>query len=242
MDPNMQFQLDPTYWLCLGPALLFMMFAQWRVKSTYEKWGGVPSQNGLNGAQVAQQLLAQGGMGNVQVGAVQGSLTDHYNPMTNQLALSEVTINKQSVGSMAVVAHEVGHAQQDATNSLLMRARTGIVPIVNLGSQLGPILFITGLVSQFPILMWGGIILFSTAFLFALLTLPVELDASRRALAMLETTGLVTNEEERRGASEVLRAAALTYVAGMMTALFQLLYYVSLALRGQRGGTVRRKY
>ena len=134
---------------------------------------------------------------------------------------------------MAVVAHEVGHAQQDANNSLLMKARMGIVPFVNLGSQLGPLLFITGFFSGIEWLTWIGIVLFSGAFIFAVLTLPVEIDASTRAIKMLDEQNLFASEQERQGAKQVLRAAAFTYIAGMATALFQLLYYISLARRGR---------
>lgn len=228
------FQMDPLYWLILGPALLFMMVAQWLVRSTFSRWDKVRNQRAMTGAEVASRLLAQNGMSDVQVGAVQGMLTDHYNPRNNILNLSQATVNDASIAAMAVTAHEVGHAHQDASNSALMRLRTGIVPIVNFGSQLGPILFILGLTMQFDLLLWIGIALFSLAFVFALVTLPVELNASRRAMTMLEQDGLISTPEDRKGARAVLNAAALTYVAGMLTALFQVIYYITLALRGRR--------
>lgn len=232
-DPNAYFQMDPLYWCIMGPAMLIMMAAQFWVKSTFAKWDKVPASNGLLGADVANRLLSSYGMGNVAVGAVQGELTDHYDPIKNQLALSQATYDDRSVAAQAVVAHEVGHAHQDASNSLLMKARMGIVPLVNLGAQFGPLLFLAGLFANIPLLTWAGILLFSTAFIFALLTLPVELDASRRAIQMLDQNQLFATEQERQGAKAVLRAAAFTYIAGMATALFQLLYYISLALRGR---------
>jgi uncharacterized protein len=232
-DPNAYFQMDPVYWCIMGPAMLIMLAAQFWVKTTFAKWDKVPSSNGLLGADVASRLLSSGGMGNVAVGAVQGELTDHYDPVKNQLALSQATYDDRSVAAHAVVAHEVGHAQQDAQNSVLMKVRMGIVPLVNLGAQFGPLLFLGGFFAGIPLLMWLGIILFSTAFIFAVLTLPVELDASKRAIQMLDQNNLITTEQERQGAKAVLRAAAFTYIAGMATALFQLLYYISLALRGR---------
>lgn len=242
MPANTYFQMDPLYYCILGPAILIMLFAQWRVKSTYEKWGKVRNQSSITGVDVAQRLLAQNVNQGVSIDRVQGQLTDYYNPQDNSLHLSESNVGSVSVASMAVVAHEVGHAQQDATGSMLMKVRSGIVPVVNLGSQFGPIVFLAGLAMQSDLLMWIGILLFSLAFVFALVTLPVELDASRRALNMLDQSNLLGNEEERRGAREVLRAAALTYVAGMLTALFQVIYYISLALRGRRANVQRSKF
>lgn len=228
------FQLDPIYWLILGPAILFTLYAQWRMRSTYQKWGVVAASPSLEGSEVARRLLSRFGMDNVSVHATRGQLSDHYNPMKNTLHLSETTINSSSVAAMAVVAHEVGHAQQDAANSLLMKIRMGIVPLVNLGSQIGPIVFIAGLTLGSQLLTWVGILLFGGAFLFALVTLPVELNASKRAMDMLTETGMIANEEERKGARQVLSAAALTYVAGMLTALFQVLYLVIVAFGGRR--------
>lgn len=232
-DPNAYFQMDPIYWCIMGPAMLVMLFAQWWVKSTFNNWDKVPAANGLQGADVAQRLLHSHNMGAVSVSPVQGELTDHYDPINNALALSERTYDDRSIAAQAVVAHEVGHAMQDANNSLLMKARMGIVPIVNIGSQLGPVLFLTGYFGGIPVLTWIGIALFSTAFLFAALTLPVELDASNKALKMMESNGIITTPQEKQGARAVLRAAAFTYIAGMATALFQLLYYISLAMRGR---------
>ncbi|MGF1505473.1 MAG: zinc metallopeptidase [Anaerolineae bacterium] len=232
----MPIQGDPLYWLIVGPAILIMLIAQWRMQATFRKWGDVPNSVDLEGNQIAARLLNAFNMPEVTVQGIRGELTDNYNPMSNVLSLSQSTVREESVAAMAVVAHEVGHAQQDAQNSLLMRIRSGIVPLVHFGSQLGPLVFIAGLAAGIGWLTWIGIALFGTAFQFALVTLPVEINASNRAMEMLEQTNMLASQRERRGARAVLTAAAWTYVAGMLNALFQVFYFISLALRGQRRG------
>jgi Zn-dependent membrane protease YugP len=209
------FLWNPTYWLFVAPALLLMLYAQWRVRSAYSKWGRVPNSRGIVGVKAAEELINAGGMFGLHIQGIPGELTDNYDPRSKTLNLSEGTARGASVASLAIVAHEIGHAQQDATGSFLLQLRGGIVPAVNIGSQLGPILFILGFFLQFSPLMWIGIGLFSLAFIFALITLPVELDASNRAMQMLTTSGL-------------------TYVAALLMALMQLLYYVSMASGGRR--------
>jgi Zn-dependent membrane protease YugP len=223
------FYWNPTYWLFVGPALLFMLYAQWRVSSSYRRWGRVQNTRGIPGAVAAERLLAENGMSGIGIRGISGRLTDNYDPQSNILNLSEDVARQASVASLAIVAHEIGHAQQDAQGSLLMKARAGLVPAVNFGSSLGPILFIVGYFLQFPALMWIGIAFFSMAFVFALLTLPLELNASARAMKMLKSSGLLEEGQEMRGARSVLSAAALTYVAALLTALTQLLYYMTLA-------------
>jgi Zn-dependent membrane protease YugP len=238
------FYWNPYYLIFMAPALLFMLYAQWRVQSAYAQWSRVPNSRNLTGTQVAQAIMqgsgpnvgGDGGIYGVGLHGVAGQLTDNYDPRTKTLNLSESSINTASVASMAVVAHELGHAQQDMQNYLPLRLRSGIVPVVNIGSQFGPILFIIGLFLNFGFLMWLGIGFFSLAFVFALITLPVELNASHRAMGLLADNGLIAGSEERHGARAVLNAAALTYVAGLLTALLQLLYYVMLA-----GGRRRRR-
>jgi Zn-dependent membrane protease YugP len=234
---------NPYYLIFMAPALLFMLYAQWRVQSAYAKWGRVPNSRGLTGAQVAQHIVQHSGgpsigssdsLHGIGLRGISGQLTDNYDPRTNTLSLSQTTINSATVASMAVVAHELGHAEQDMQNYLPMRVRSGLVPLVNIGAQFGPILFIIGFLLNFTTLVWLGILLFSTAFVFALVTLPVELNASRRAMDLLAENNLIVDSQERRGARAVLNAAALTYVAGMLTALFQLLYYIMLAGSGRR--------
>jgi Zn-dependent membrane protease YugP len=223
------FYWNPTYWLFVGPALLFMLFAQWRVSSSYRRWGQVENTRRIPGAVAAERLLAENGMSGVQIRGIGGRLTDNYDPRSNTLNLSEDVARQASVASLAIVAHEIGHAQQDTQGSLLMKARSGIVPVVNFGSSVGPILFIIGYFLQFSSLMWLGIAFFSMAFVFALLTLPLEVNASTRAMRMLKSSGLLEEGRELRGARSVLSAAALTYIAALLSALAQLLYYMTLA-------------
>lgn len=228
------FYWNPLYWLFVAPALLLMLYAQWRVRSAYSKWGRIPNSRGIAGANAAESLLNQGGMYGLRIQGIAGELTDNYDPRSKTLNLSEGTARGSSVASLAIVAHEIGHAQQDATGNLLLQLRAGIVPAVNIGSQLGPILFIIGFFLNFTPLMWLGVGLFSLAFVFALITLPVELDASHRAMQMLTTSGLLVGNDEQKGARAVLSAAALTYVAALLMALMQLLYYVLMAASGSR--------
>jgi len=226
---------NPYYFLFVGPAILVMLYAQWRVRSAYSKWSKVDNNRRMTGAQAAQSLLTQNGLYGVGIQGVGGNLSDNYDPRSKTLNLSQGSATGSSVASLAIVAHEIGHAQQDASGSALMAVRTGIVPAVNIGSQAGPWLVILGLILQFPALMWLGIGLFSLAFVFALVTLPVELDASKRAMIMLTTSGFLVGRDEQKGARAVLNAAALTYIAGLLMVAMQLLYYVFLA-----GGRRRR--
>lgn len=230
----MPFYWNPTYWLFVAPALLFMLYAQWRVKSAYSKWDKVANARHMTGTEVAQRLMAETGLQGLNVRGIPGHLTDNYDPSSKTLNLSETSVREGSVASMAVVAHEMGHAMQDANHMALLRLRAGLVPAVNFGSQLGPILFIVGYFLQFSPIMWLGIAFFSMAFVFALVTLPVEIDASSRAIRLLSTSGMIVGEDEKRGARQVLTAAALTYVAALLMSLMQLLYYVTLARGGRR--------
>src|SRR5574341_218734 len=213
------FYWNPMYWLFVGPAVLFMLYAQWRVRSAYGKWGKTPNSRNVPGAKAAEGLLTQAGLYGISMAEAPGELTDNYDPRSKRLNLSRGTALGSSVASLAIVAHEIGHAQQDATGNLLLQLRSGIVPAANIGSQLGPILFIIGMFLQSPAVMWIGIGLFSLAFVFALITLPVEIDASSRAMRMLSSSGLLVGDDERRGARAVLQAAALTYVAALLMAL-----------------------
>jgi len=225
---------DPTYLLFVAPAFLLMLFAQWRVKSAYSKWGKIPNSRNLTGAQAAQRIMQENGLYGLGIQPIGGQLTDNYDPRSKTLNLSQGSATGSSVASLAIVAHELGHAQQDAQGSLLMAARSGLVPAVNIGSNLGPILLIVGLLINLTPLIWLGIGLFSLAFLFALLTLPVEIDASSRAMKMLTTGGLLVGKDEADGARSVLTAAALTYVAALLMALLQLVYFIFLGSRRRR--------
>jgi len=187
----------------------------------------------LSGAQAAQRLISTGGLHGVQVQGVAGELSDHYDPRNKTLYLSPGVGNGTSVAAVAIAAHELGHAMQDAEEYLPMRFRSFLVPVVNIGSNLGWILILLGLFIGLTQLAWLGVLVFSSGAVFALATLPVEFDASARAKRLLAETGIIQTEEERRGVNAVLNAAALTYVAGLVTAVLQLLYYVSL-INGRR--------
>jgi Zn-dependent membrane protease YugP len=219
------FYFDPLYFVFVIPPLLLAMWAQWKVQSTFAKYARVPTSTGVNGIQTAQVLINRNGL-NVGVTSVPGHLTDHYDPRSKTVALSQSS-QQNSVASVAVVAHELGHAMQDKENYGPLKLRGAIVPAVQLGGWVGPIMFLVGMLLASETLMWVGIIGFGLAALFAIVTLPVEFDASRRALAMLQTNRLLT-DQELRGAKKVLDAAALTYVAAAAQALTTLLYYIML--------------
>lgn len=228
------FFFNPIYWIFVAPALLLMLYAQWRVQSAYSQWSKVANNRRMTGMEAAQSLLREQGLYAVQIRGVAGDLTDHYDPRSKTLNFSQASAMSSSVASLAIVAHEIGHAQQDSAGDFMLKLRGGLVPAVNIGSQLGPILFFVGILLQFQPLMWIGIAFFSLAFVFALITLPVEFDASRRAMHMLTSAGFLIGQEEQRGARAVLAAAALTYVAALLMALMQLLYYVFMASGGRR--------
>lgn len=220
--------LNSDYLLFMIPAFLLMMLTSWYVNSTYRKWGRVPARSGMTGYQAVQRLMARAGLSGLQIKGVAGNLTDHYDPRTKALGLSRGVAEGQSVAALAVAAHELGHAQQDAEGYFPLRFRAALVPMVSIGSYLGWILIVLGLLLNWLNLAWLGVAAFAGGALFALATLPVELDASRRARRLLAETGIVSGTQEQRGVNSVLNAAALTYVAALMTAVLQLLYYVSL--------------
>lgn len=217
-----------NYLIFMIPAFILMALTSWYVKSAYNKWSRVPAQSRLSGAQAAQRLLSTGNMYGVQIQGVAGNLTDHYDPRNKTLYLSPGVANVASVASVAIAAHELGHAMQDAEDYFPLRFRAALVPMVNIGSNLGWILIMIGLFLNFTQLAWLGVLVFSGGAVFALATLPVEFDASARARRLLVQTGIIQTEQEERGVNAVLNAAALTYVAGLITAVMQLLYYVSL--------------
>jgi uncharacterized protein len=222
------FFYNPTYLLYMAPAFILMMLTSWYVKSAYKKWSRVQSGSRMTGLQAAQKLVSTGGLYGVKIEGVGGNLSDHYDPRTKTLRLSQGVANGASVASVAIAAHELGHAMQDSEDYLPLRFRAAIVPAVNIGSWLGWILIMVGLFLNLVNLAWLGVLVFSGGAVFALATLPVELDASARARRMLADNGIIQSEEERRGVNNVLNAAALTYVAALLTAILQLLYFVSM--------------
>jgi len=219
---------NPTYWLFMAPAFILMMVAQFYVKSTYKKWSRVPARSHMSGAQAAERLIRYGSLTDVDVQRVSGNLTDHYDPRKKVLRLSEGVYQGSSVASLAIAAHELGHAVQDQDGYFPLRFRAMLVPAVNIGSYLGWILIMIGLFLRLTDLAWLGVAVFSGGALFALVTLPVELNASARAKELLANSGLIVGEDEQRGVNAVLNAAALTYIAALFTAVLQLLYWASL--------------
>jgi hypothetical protein len=223
------FRLNITYLLFAMPALLLALYAQHRVRSAYGKYSRIRNMVGISGLEAARRLLEYSRLYHVNVEGVPGELTDHYDPRTKTLRLSPRVARTNSVASLGIVAHEVGHAVQDATGYLPLKIRTGLVPLASLGSSLGYIVFIIGFLLNLAGLVWLGVALFSGAALFALVTLPVEWDASNRALRMLRSTGLV-GIADLEGARKVLSAASLTYIAALAQTISTLLYYVFLAM------------
>ena len=238
------FFFNPYYIIFMIPALLLMALAQWRVKAAYDRWSRVPNRMNLRGGDVAQRLIQSDrslqfrnigveaigpSLGRLRLEVLRGgALNDHYDPTTNTLRLSEGVAQGRSVAAMAIAAHELGHAQQDAENYWPLKLRAALVPAVNIGSNLGWVLILIGLFMQIVQVAWLGVFVFAAGAVFALATLPVEFNASYRARRLLTDAGLVMTDQEQRGVNGVLDAAAMTYVAGLATALFQLLYYVML--------------
>jgi Zn-dependent membrane protease YugP len=222
------FFYNPTYWLFMAPAFLVMMLTQIYVSSTYKKWSRVQARSQVSGVEAAERLIRYGGLAGVDVQGVRGNLTDHYDPRKKILRLSEGVYRGSSVASLAITAHELGHAVQDREGYFPLRFRAMLVPVVNIGSYLGWLLILIGLFLRLTDLAWLGVAVFSGGALFALATLPVELNASSRAKQLLANTGLIQTQEEQRGVNAVLNAAALTYVAALFTAVVQLLYWASL--------------
>jgi len=216
-------------YLCyMLPAFLLVMLAQLYVSSAYSKWGRVAIRSGLTGAQAAQRLISNRGLSGIRLERIAGKLTDHYDPRDKVLRLSQGVADQPSVAAVAVAAHELGHAMQDEDNYLPLRFRAALVPVVSIGSWLGWIMIFAGLLLGMTNLAWLGVLVFSGGTVFALATLPVELNASRRAKQLLAETGIISGEDEQSGVNSVLNAAALTYVAGLASAIMQLLYFASM--------------
>ena len=223
--------MDYTYILVVIGAIICLI-ASARMNSTFNRYQRVRSMSGMTGAMAAERILRDAGIHDVQVQHVSGNLTDHYNPMNKTLSLSDSVYNSTSVAAVGVAAHECGHAIQHANGYVPLRVRGAFVPVANIGSNLAWPLIIIGLIfrgSMSTVLIQAGIIMFSLAVLFQLITLPVEFNASHRALVTLEEQGILY-DDELNGARKVLRAAALTYVAALLMSALQLLRYVLIFL------------
>ncbi len=221
---------DPLYFVFMLPGLAFMLWAQSKVKGNYAKFSKVLNSAHVTGAQAARRVLDSQGLQNVQIEPIRGELSDHYDPRSRVLRLSEGVYGVPSIAAIGIAAHEAGHAIQHAKAYNPLKIRTAMVPAVNLGSNLGFGVLFMGLLLQQQGLAWIGVALFALATIFALMTLPVEFDATRRAKAALVQVGLVDGGvgggEESKGVARVLDAAAWTYIAGFAASLLTLLYYV----------------
>ena len=233
------FFFSPLWFAFMIPPLIFMIYAQAKVNSAFNKYSKVANSQRITGSEAAEKLLQSNGLGNVKIEEIKTKLGDHYDPSKKVLRLSPAVANTPSVAALGIVAHEVGHAVQDQIGYGYMKFRTSLVPAANLGSTLGYVFVFLGfLLAMFGAafgmtVVWAGVFLFSLAVLFSLVTLPVEYNASNRARQMLRSSGLLV-AQEYDGASAVLSAAALTYVAATLQAVAQLFYFVMLALGGNR--------
>lgn len=224
------FYLDPLYIACTAPALVFSLWAQWKVHSTFKHFSGFGVRTGMSGAQAAAAVLRAGGVQGVTIERHQGFLSDHYDPRAKALRLSPDVYEGRSISSIAVAAHEAGHAIQDAVGYAPLMLRSNLVPVCNIGNHLWFWPFLAGAILNAmpigPVLMWIGILMFAAVVLFQLVTLPTEFNASNRAKAVLAGTGIVTTQEEAEGVKKVLDAAAMTYVAAAAAAVLQLVYMI----------------
>ena len=208
------------------PGLLLGLYAQFKVKSTFDRYSRVRTRSGLTAEQAARMLLSRGGSANVTISRVNGSLTDHYDPRSNTLRLSDSVYGSDSVAAVGVAAHECGHALQEHDGYGLLKLRSALVPVVNIGSSLYLPIFMAGLLFSWEPLQTVGILCFGLTLLFSLVTLPVEINASKRALGMLDG---VLEAEELQGVKAVLSAAALTYLASVISSALQLLRLILIS-------------
>jgi uncharacterized protein len=222
--------LDPMYFIFLIPGLLLSLWAQSKVKGSYQRYSQMANSAGLTGAQSARRILDNAGLQGVGIEAIPGELTDHYDPRHRVLRLSQQIYGTRSVAAMAVAAHEAGHALQHAQGYAPLKFRTAIVPVVNIGSNLGFILLFAGIIIGITELAWLGVGLFALATVFAFITLPVEFNASARAKQQLVAMGM-TGPQDADAVNKMLSAAAWTYIAAFIVSVLQLLYWVSAVRR-----------
>jgi len=226
------FYIDPVYfWLVFIPTILISIGVQLYLRSTFSKWSKVKNSSGLVGPQVANQLYDHTSLQPVRTERVKGTMTDHFDPGNNVVRLSDPVSTQPSVASMAITAHELGHVQQYQTGSALIKVRGFLLPALQFSPTVSYIAILLGLWFNMTGLLWLGIIFFALMVLFSLLTLPVEIDASRRGTRLLQEAGLMRSDADAKGSKAVLTAAALTYLAAAITSILQLLYYISIAKR-----------
>ena len=225
---------DPLFWILVLPGVLLGIYAQSRIKANVAKYSQISTLDEITGAEVARRLLDSQGLREVAIESTPGMLSDHYDPRSKLLRLSQDVYFAPSVAAAGIAAHEAGHALQDAEDYFPLEARTYIVPLVQLASQIAPWLFVAGMMLQYSTLVWVGVILFGSSSFFALLTLPVEFNASARALKLLVNQGIIRGDEQIAGVQKVLGAAAWTYVAAAVSALGSWLFYVLVLLSQMR--------
>lgn len=216
------FYFDYYYLILVVPALLLAIWAQVQVKTTYRKYSRVPNSRGMTGAYAAQAVLNFYGITDVRIERVSGNLTDHYDPRSKVIRLSDGVYNNSTVAAIGIACHEAGHAAQHAENYAPIKIRNAIIPVCNIGSTIGIPLALIGWIFSFSILIYVGLGLYAAVFIFQVATLPVEFNASRRAIKVIDETQLL-RDDEIGGAKKVLAAAAMTYVASMMVSLANLL-------------------
>ena len=226
------YYFDTYYWIILVPAMLIALLAQINVSSTFNRYSRIASRRGLTGAQAAEEVLKAHGVYGVRITRVSGKLTDHYDPRTNTIRLSDAVYGSTSIASMGVAAHEAGHAVQYAQEYGPIKLRGAIIPVCNFSSQISILLIILGFALYSRPLFAVGVVLFAVAAFFQVVTLPVEFNASRRAIQSLQDTHML-DDQELRGAKKVLGAAAMTYVAALLVSIAQLLRYI-LAFNSRR--------
>jgi Zn-dependent membrane protease YugP len=226
------FYIDPVYfWYVFIPTILISLGVQLYLKSTFSKYSNIPNSSHLDGLHVGQQIFADTTLDAIPLQRVSGSMTDHFDPGKNVVRLSDTVAIKSSVAAMAVTAHELGHVQQYQTGSALIKARGFLLPALQFSPTISYMAIFFGLIFNMTNLVWIGVFFFGLMVVFSLLTLPVEIDASKRGLRLLDEAGLLQSDEDAKGARKVLTAAGLTYLAAAITSVLQLLYYISVAKR-----------
>lgn len=227
------YYFDSLYITFIIISLAIMLAAQFGVKSAYSKYSKITNRRALTGRDAAEAVLRASGVTNVTIERVSGQMTDHYDPRTNVIRLSEGVYNASTIAAVGIAAHEAGHAIQYAEHYFPIKLRSTIIPLSNYGPSVGILLLVLGISLNFSVLITIGLILFSFSFIFQLITLPVEFNASSRAMRAIEASGLL-DDEERRGARKMLTSAAMTYVAAMIQSFITLLYYIMRANRRRR--------
>jgi len=231
----MFFYFDPVYfWYVFIPAMLISVIVQIYLQDSFSKWSKVRNQSGLTGQQVGQQLFNRTSLKPIPLEHISGSMTDHFDPRSNVVRLSDTVANQQTVAAMAVTAHEMGHVQQYQTGSAMIGARNFLLPALQFSPILSYLSFFLGFMFNMTNMIWIGVFFFALMVLFSILTLPIEINASQRALKLLREADLLKTKEDEAGVRQMLNAAAMTYLAAAITSILQLLYYISVAKRRSR--------